>query len=256
MIKFEPEKEREFLNTLVSDYKDQAVYSEIKKDIIFDVIGEYTENEKNKNVLQLGCSNGYETNRLSDKFLMVDIIDGSSEFIDRLSKINKSKNLNFICNLFEEYSMKQGQSGYDYIFCNYVLEHVFDSVAVLKNIGETLSTDGIIFAVVPNAMAFSRQLAKKMGMLNNLKSLTENDKIHGHRRVYDVDDIRKDFIESGFEIVDVRGIIFKILADFQLNKMMEQNIIEKSHVYALQEMAGNMTDFCDSILVVARKIKD
>jgi 2-polyprenyl-3-methyl-5-hydroxy-6-metoxy-1,4-benzoquinol methylase len=204
----------------------------------------------------MGCSNGYETIILANKFSIVDVIDGSSEFIRKLNENNGSENLNFMCSLFEEYSLVDGQNKYDYIFCNYVLEHVFDPVVVLRNIRKSLKDDGIIFAVVPNATAFSRQLAKKMKILDNLKALTENDKTHGHRRVYDIADIKNDFISSGFEIIDIRGIIFKILADFQLNKMLEQNIIEKNHIIALQEMADGMMEFCDSILVVARKIKD
>ena len=253
MNKFEPKKEKEFLNTLASDYKDQAAYSEIKKDIIFKSIYKYTENEKEKTVLQMGCSNGYETDILAKKFFQVDVVDGSSDFISKLIDSNEYKNINFIYSLFEEYSLPRGHNKYDYIFCNYVLEHVFDPVLVLKNIKKLLKKDGLVFSVVPNSMAFSRQLAKKMGMIENLKALTDNDRDHGHRRVYDINDIEKDFISSGYKIIETNGIIFKILADFQLNDMIKLGIIERKHIHALHEMSSCIPNFCDSILVIAKQ---
>jgi hypothetical protein len=113
----------------------------------------------------------------------------------------------------------------------------------------------MIFAVVPNAQAFSRQLAQRMGLIKDLYALTDNDHAHGHRRVYDKKTFVKDFEASGYQVVTTEGVIFKILADFQLNKMMQSGIIGEEHIRGLQEMARGQQDFCDSIFIVA-KVKE
>lgn len=244
-------REKEFLDSLVIDYTDQSPYSKAKKDVIHSLTEKYTKNRGKKVVLQLGCSNGYETAYLADNFAQVDVVDGSSKFLARMKKEAKDKgNVNFIYSLFEEYD-SHGKK-YDYIFCNYVFEHVINVPYILKNIRKTLKKDGIVFAVVPNASAFSRQLAQKMGLIEDLYALTDNDHAHGHRRVYDKKTFIKDFETSGYEVVETDGVIFKILADFQLNKMMQLGIIGEEHVRALQEMSRGNEDLCDSIFVIAK----
>lgn len=243
-------KEKEFLDSLVTDYTDQSSYSKAKKDIIHSLTERYTTERSQKLVLQLGCSNGYETAYLADNFGEVDVVDGSSKFLSRMKKESKDKkNVNFIYSLFEEYD--SGKKKYDYIFCNYVLEHVINVTYVLRNIRKTLNKDGVIFAVVPNAQAFSRQFAQQMGLVKDLYALTDNDYAHGHRRVYNKKTLISDFEASGYRVVAREGVVFKILADFQLNKMMQAGIIGEEHIRGLQGMAKGQEDFCDSILIVA-----
>lgn len=250
MSKFNPSEEKEFLNSLVSDYKDQSPYSKVKKDIIHSLMEQYIKQASNKTVLQLGCSNGYETGYLAKKFKHVDVIDGSSKFIQKLKKQSTAKNCSFIFSLFEEYM--PGEKKYDYIFCNYVLEHVYDVPVVLNNMKKLLKTNGKMFATVPNATAFSRRLAQQIGLVGDLYELTKNDIDHGHRRVYNLDKLKQDFQKTGFDIVDAQGVIFKILADFQLNKMLHEGIIAEEHVWGLQKMAKGNEDSCDSIFIVAK----
>lgn len=242
-------KETAFLDSLVDDYADQSPYSKAKKDVINSLIDKYVCDSRNKYVLQLGCSNGYETRFLIDRFKSVDVVDGSREFIRRTRESNGSE-ANFINCLFEEYD-SQGKK-YDYIICNYVLEHVVNAVHVLRNIGNTLVDGGVIISVVPNANAFSRQLAKRMGLIKDLKELTKNDLKHGHRRVYDRVSLINDFEKAGFEVTQVEGVIFKILADFQLNELLKNDIITKEHIQGLQDMASGQIDFCDSIFIMAK----
>lgn len=247
------QKEMRFLNTLIKSYKDDTPYCDNKKKIVSKLSEEYTSNEKRKRVLEMGCSNGYETQLLSSRFKEVDVIDGSDVFINKLKSMGMSDNVTFHFSHFEDFKLGLGHKPYDYIFCNYVLEHVIDPVLVLKNIIKSLKPGGLIFITVPNSNAFSRQLALKMKLIKKLKGLTENDRGHGHRRVYDQDTIIRDCKKAKLSIVDVRGVIFKILADFQLDKMLECGVIEEKHFEGLQEMADLYKDFSDSLFVVGKK---
>ncbi len=249
---FDSGKERIFLNSLVSDYKDQAPYSKIKKEIIFEAMKKYMESSSFKKGLQMGCSNGYETNILAKHLLHLDVVDGSTLFLEKTKNENPFNNVNYINALFEEYVVNDQQEKYDYVFCNYVLEHVFDIESILKNIKNNLKPEGLLFSIVPNRNALSRQIALKMKLIERLDGLTENDLRHGHRRTFDAESLARDITNQGFNIVERKGIVLKILADFQLNRMLKEQLLSKEHIIALNELGESHENLCDSIFIVAR----
>jgi 2-polyprenyl-3-methyl-5-hydroxy-6-metoxy-1,4-benzoquinol methylase len=240
---------------LVPKYKVDSPYSRIKKDIIISRIKSFISDDYNKEVLQLGCSNGYETDRLMELFGKLDVVDGSLSFITKLMSETDNPKLKFIYSLFEEIASVVKDKKYDIIVCNYVLEHVSNPVLILMELKKILKDVGIIFVVVPNSTALSRQIALNMNYLDNLTDLTENDLNHGHRRVYNKTSIEKDILLSGMEIVKSEGIIFKILADFQLNKLLDENMLSESHINALQKLAMNEGNkqFSDSLFYVLKR---
>lgn len=123
--KFDPNKEREFLNGLVQDYTDSSPYSELKKEIIVQkMLAGITK--ANARGLQFGSANGYETNRLARHLGSLDVVDGSSIFIERIQREQQhTSNTHFHLALFEEFDVKRTGRTYDYVSCNYILEHVF-----------------------------------------------------------------------------------------------------------------------------------
>ena len=250
---FDPQKEELFLDSLVSDYKDVSPYSQIKKDIILQLVNEFLEDAQNKSALQLGCANGYESSMLASQFRSLLAVDGSRAFIQQAQANNKCDNVEFKQLLFENMSSKSHLAKYDYIFCHYVLEHVFDPNVILQNIHSLLKPGGLLFVVVPNSQAFSRQLALQMGYIDNLEDLTENDLKHGHRRVYNIDSLLKCLTNNGFKVHEVRGVIFKMLADFQLNKLMSDSFLKNDHILAMHKLAqGANINFSDSLFLALR----
>lgn len=249
--KLDKNKELDFLNNLVIDYKDVSPYSKIKKNIIIDLITKSVLNPEMKNSLQMGCSNGYETEQLSKMFETLDVVDGSSVFIEKLKNKYEKTNVKMVLSLFEDMPKALNYKKYDYIFCNYVLEHVHDSVEIMKLMKELLSEKGSIFIVVPNGEALSRQIAKKIGFLKDLVELSKNDLDHGHRRVYTINHLENDISLAGLKIKQKSGVVFKILADFQLNELLDLKFLNESHILALQELANqeNNLKFSDSYFV-------
>lgn len=254
MKKFNPTEEKAFLNSLVIDYKDVSPYSQIKKDIIIELIKSFINEGKSKRGLQLGCANGYETEKLSSEVGQLTVVDGASEFIEKLIENNQNNKIQYVFSLFEELSIeKMGGDKFDYIFCNYIMEHVFDTQSILLKLKELLKPDGLLFIVVPNFNALSRRIALEMGLIKSLTELTENDHRHGHRRVYSRHSIAEDIEKTGFSVKSIKGIVFKILADFQLNQLLNQQFLERKHIDALQKLAeeDENIDFSDSIFCVA-----
>ena len=87
-----------------------------------------------------------------------------------------------------------------------------------------------------------------MGLLQELSDLSKNDLDHGHRRVYDISSLEKDISSAGLYVKQKKGLVFKILADFQLNKLLKTNFLNENHILALQEIANQESNikFSDS----------
>lgn len=250
---FDRFEELKFLDNLVPDYKDDSPYSRIKKNIILELIQSNLHSDlKSKKALQLGCSNGYETDQLSKIFNDLYVADGSKKFINKVQPLHPD--VNFVHTLFEDIDISLCNQKFDFIFCHYILEHVFDSVLILEKLKSLLTSDGLIFIVVPNANALSRQLAQKMGLIKNLTDLTKNDIDHGHRRVYTYDSLINDIGKTSLNIKKINGIVFKILADFQLNELLLSGFLTDKHILGMQELAliDENIQFSDSFFAILK----
>jgi 2-polyprenyl-3-methyl-5-hydroxy-6-metoxy-1,4-benzoquinol methylase len=250
---FDAEKERSFLNGLVKDYTDSSPYSEIKKEIIVQRMLVRMPLRTGAG-LQFGCANGFETGLLARHLGQLDVVDGSSIFIERLANEEHPTNIVFHLALFEDYNHAQTGRTYDYVSCNYILEHVFDTGAILRNIHGMMHHDSLLFVTVPNRMALSRRLALEMGLVSSLSDLTENDHKHGHRRTYTFAALCEEVAAAGFDVVEASGIVFKILADFQLNKLLSSGFLTREHVLGMQALAEHPENiaYSDSVFLVLR----
>ena len=250
-------KERKFLKKVSKTYRESP-YLKMKQEFIMKTFYPYLiKNHSSSNSglgLQLGCSNGYETEMLSKILYKLDVIEGSSLFIERCKK-KKPPNVRFIYSLFEEFKILNEDEKYDYVICTYVLEHVINVELILNMIKSVLKPNGLLFIVVPNCRALSRQLALNMNIILDLRGLTENDRNHGHRRVYDRISLNREIEKCGFHIIQQGGIIFKILADFQLDKLLEDSFLNKSHFEGLYNLGLEYPDFSDSLYAICY-IKD
>ena len=176
------------------------------------------------------------------------VVDGSTTFIE-MAKKKVSRKVEFAHALFEEYHPRKK---FNYIFATYVLEHVVDAVGFLKHARSLLSEQGLLFIVVPNATALSRQLARHMGLIDDLFALTENDKHHGHRRVYDRVLLNRDLAAAGLMQVSQGGLLLKILADFQMDKMIESEILGPSQTEGLYQMGLEYPELAGSLFSVCK----
>ena len=254
---FDADKEKEFLNSLVQDYTDSSPYSEIKKAIIVRLMLDRIPNKEGVG-LQFGCANGFESALLAEHLRKLDVVDGSTLFIEKLRKEAGRGNIEYHCALFEHFNKDSTGVTYDYLSCNYIMEHVYETDVVLRSIRSLMHKDSLLFVTVPNANALSRRLALAMDLIPALDALTENDHRHGHRRTYTFESIKNEVRAAGFEIMEELGVVFKILADFQLNKLLRDGFLNEGHIQGLQRLATQPenVDFSDSIFLVLRRTAD
>ena len=105
----------------------------------------------NLNVLDIGCSNGFKTKLLFDKYSNIKHITGVD--IDE-NAINEAK-INFKNNNRYTFELKSiddldNHKKYDIIYLSYVLQHLQNPKKVLNSLRNKLSDKGIIIIKVPD----------------------------------------------------------------------------------------------------------
>jgi 2-polyprenyl-3-methyl-5-hydroxy-6-metoxy-1,4-benzoquinol methylase len=238
--------ERAFLEKVYHTYTvDHSAQTMAMRQLIVRTCSPYVSGGR---ALELGCSDGFMTEMIAARVEHLDVVDGSRKFLAEASK-RHLPNVTFVEALFEEFS---SAARYDAVFASYILEHVADPVAVMRMARSVLKPEGLLFVVVPNARALSRQLAQHMGLLTSLTDLTENDHNHGHRRVYDRVDLNRDVASAGFETIGQGGIMLKILADFQMDRLLADGMLTEAHVDGLYRLGLEYPDLCGSLFSVCR----
>ena len=239
--------DRDTLEAIGATYTKAAPQDRVIRELIARTFDPYLSTTMRG--LQLGFAEGVDTRLLAPKVARLDVVEGSRAFYDAGRRSGLS-NTTFHYALFETFLPACPDAAYDAVFIVYVLEHVQDPVALLQLARRVLSPTGRIFIVVPNARALSRQLALRMGIITGLYALTEHDLRHGHRRVYDQSTLARDIESSRLHVIEQGGIMLKILADFQLNMLIEQSILGPAQIDGLYKLGFDYPDLCGSLYAI------
>lgn len=197
-------------------------------------------------MLELGCYKGEFTELLLTKHDDVTVIEASSELATYVTKRTQGK-AKVINSTFEQANITEK---YDAIFLMHTLEHLDDPQPVLKKIKSWLSETGKLFVSCPNANAPSRQIAVKMGLIEHNSAVTPAEKEHGHRCTYTLDTLELELKSAGLNILHRGGIFYKSLANFQLDKALEQQIISNEFMEGCYQLGDVYPDLCASIFCV------
>jgi len=202
------------------------------------------------NCLELGSFKGDFTKRLVPHFDDITCVEASDEAV-AIAKNEFGDRIKFVNALFENAVLPVK---YDNIVLTHVLEHIDESVQLLKKINdEWLSDTGRFFLVCPNANAPSRQIAVKMGLISHNSAITPAEKEHGHRITYTLDTLERDAKAAGLKVVYRSGIFFKALANFQWDRLLATDIISKEYLEGCYELGQQYPDLCSSIFLMCEK---
>ena len=204
----------------------------------------------NGNLLELGCFKGEFTKRFLPYFDDITCVEASAYAIEEAKK-KVPNHVKFINEIFEEVRLPVK---YDNIILTHVLEHLDNPTQILKKINdEWLTENGRLFLVTPNAMAPSRQIAVKMGLITHNSAVTPAEAEHGHKITYTLDTLERDARASGLKVSHRSGIFFKAFANFQWDKLLQTDIISKEYLDGCYELGQQYPELCSSIFLMCEK---
>ena len=75
---------------------------------------------------------------------------------------------------------------------------------------------------------------------------------HCRRRVYDRVYFNREIEQAGFESISEGGLMLKILADFQLDKLIDDGMLQQSQIDGLYKLGHEYPDLCGSLYSICR----
>ena len=209
--------------------------------------------------LEMGCYKGELTRMLAARYADLSVIEAASDLVGVASAAEApgggrlGDRVRFFCSTFEAFTTAER---WDAVFLMHTLEHLDDPVAVLRKVNGWLSERGLLFLVVPNANAPSRQIAVKMGLIAHNAAVTEGEARHGHRRTYTFDTLERDARQAGLRVTQRGGVFFKPFANFQFDALMKTDIIDRAYLDGCYELGMQYPDLCASIYLLCARGPD
>jgi trans-aconitate methyltransferase len=162
-------------------------------------------------VLEMGCATGELTSLMAPHAATYEVVEGSGHNAcvtrERCPEVAVHESL------WEDFDPVRPYSD---ILLVCALEHVIDPVDILTRARRWLEPGGRLHVIVPNSESFHRFVGVELGVLPDRKTLSDSDHRIGHRRVYDIDELRTDMTRAGLRTVHWEGIFLKMLANRQM----------------------------------------
>lgn len=193
--------------------------------------------------LELGPGEGLMTETLLADFDHVTVVEGSGALAAAIR--SRFPSAHVVESLFESFNP---EDQFDTIVLGHVLEHVENPRQILSSVREWLTPDGVVCAAVPNARSLHRQAAVLMGVLREENALNETDVHHGHRRVYDPESFRADFLAAGLVIDVFGGYWIKPLSNAQIEATWDDRMID-----AFMRLGERYPDVAGELYIIARR---
>jgi 2-polyprenyl-3-methyl-5-hydroxy-6-metoxy-1,4-benzoquinol methylase len=169
-------------------------------------------------VLEMGFGEGNLTGQLLAAGMKVDIIEGAELLVE-----NARKTYGDLVRVHHAlFSAFQPDCEYDAILATNILEHVSDPEETLASVSKWCSQNTRVVVTVPNAGSIHRRLAVLMGIQPKLDSLSPRDHMVGHLRVYDFEQLNLEVSKAGFQIIDQKGFLLKVLPNSMMTNMSEE----------------------------------
>ena len=194
-------------------------------------------------VLELGCGDGESTKHLLKDFSSVDVVDASTEQLKDLE--NMFNNVQTFSSYFEDFKPSKT---YSTIVGTHILEHLDNPSQLLDNCFDWLKPGGRLLISVPNALSIHRLVGVKLNMINSPYDLNDQDKLLGHRRVFDKNSMMDLINYSNFNLMHFTGLMFKPISNRQIELNWSDDLIE-----AFFQLGFDFPEYCSEIIFVLQK---
>lgn len=206
-----------------------------------------------RHVLEVGCGVNLQAKEWQDAGGTWDnwiVVEPSLAFCE---KAREAKLPNFtVVNGFLEDLVSQlgGLHAPDMILCSSLLHEVPDSRRLLRTIRELMRPATLLHVNVPNATSMHRRLARAMGLISDLRDLSERNKALQQLRVFEADTLAEQFRGLGLIVEHTGGYFVKPFTHTQMASLTES--VSRDVLDGLYRLGVEMPELASEIFVEAR----
>ena len=222
----------------------QALY---RKKKIIDVMSRYSH----KKVLEVGCGLDALFNHIDD-FDTMDVIEPSFDFYKKaIDDSNGDSRIRCYNSFFEDCieTSELKKTKYDYIILSSLLHELENPEIILNCIRQLCYSNTIVHINVPNAKSIHRLLAEKMGLIQDIYQLSEQQKNMQRNKVYDLELLSSEVIKTGFQIVESGSYFIKFLSGKQMDALITSGIAQDTIYDGLYKLGDLFKDNGSEIYV-------
>lgn len=151
-----------------------------------------------KRILDVGCGVGFISRMLVGRN-EVHGVDISAEYLARAASWGIET---------ERWDIQKGlpfdSDSFDIVLVTEVLEHIFDTDALLSEVRRVLKEGGVLVLTVPNVCSLVSRIQVGLGRLPSYVEHHCRAGMAGHIRGYNLPAVKKQLLEHGFKIDDIR----------------------------------------------------
>ena len=140
----------------------------------------------------------------------------------------------------------------DIILCSSLLHEIEDPHKMLCDIVKISCGDTLVHINVPNAYSYHRILARSMGLISDVKDMSDRNITLQQNRVYDLNELTVTVEKAGLRVVDKGSYFIKPFTHSQMWKMLESGIITEAVLDGLYTMGEDDKGMGSEIFVNCR----
>ncbi len=166
-----------------------------------------------KSILEIGCGMDPLFNYIDDFDNYVFFEPGKYFYENAKKMANGDKRILGYCDGFVADSRTVGIH-FDIIICSSLLHELKNPSFMVKDIALISDDSTMVHINVPNANSFHRLLAKKMGLISDVHTFSDQNIKFQQNNVFDKDSLEKLVKKEGLEIVAGGGVLCKTFYSF------------------------------------------
>ena len=231
----------------------ESTMVKIRKKVVIEQCDKY----KHDNILEIGCGMMPYFLDYKDYKKMV-IVEPSSKFADNAEAIaaKEGRDVIVLQDFFESAvdKIKELNIEFDYIILSSVLHELDDPHIMLEQIKQVCGDNTVVHINVPNANSLHRLIAIELGMIKDVHEQSAQMQKMQRRRTYDKDMLADEMTKAGFQIIDQNSYFVKPFTHAQMQKCMDNGIINDDILLGLEKVVKYMPDLGAGIYVNVKKM--
>lgn len=139
----------------------------------------------------------------------------------------------------------------DLVICAGLLQEVPSASELLSAMYAVMGPETVLHVNVPNADSLHRRIARSMGLIKDVKELSDQNKKFFQHQVFDMTSLLAEAETAGFRLSEKGGYMVKPFTHAQMLEIA--NVLDTQVMNGLYEMGREMPDIASEIFVELRK---